>query len=124
MQLVMRNIRKKKGYTQEQLAEIVGATKRQIGAWERGENDMPMDYAVAIADALGCSIDQIAGRTEYAFVTMNRNDTGYTVELKPFTEADELLRLYRSMTDEGRQQLMIFARGLAATYPKSEMDCA
>lgn len=58
----MREIRKSAGMTQEQLAASVNATKRQIGAWERGENDMPMDYAVMIADVLGCTVDELAGR--------------------------------------------------------------
>lgn len=122
MQLVMRDIRKKKGYTQEQLAGAVGATKRQIGAWERGENDMPMDYAVAIADELGCSIDQIAGRsTQYAYVAYDSSDEDIAAKLRRKTarsDAGELLDLYNSLSDEGRQQLLIFARGLAATYPR------
>lgn len=118
MQLEMREIRKKRGYTQEQLADAVGATKRQIGAWERGENDMPMDYAVAIADTLGCSIDQIAGRYEYAVVSIN----GPAVEIKPVTvdgESQELLGFYRSMSDEGKKQLMNYARYLFEQYPKA-----
>ena len=44
MELNLREIRKKKGLTQNELALAVGATKRQIGAWERGENDLPMEF--------------------------------------------------------------------------------
>lgn len=62
MNLSLRDIRKRSGMTQDQLAKAIGATKRQVGAWERGENDLPMDYAWMIADLLQCSIDDIAGR--------------------------------------------------------------
>lgn len=64
MELNLREIRKKKGLTQNELALAVGATKRQIGAWERGENDLPMDFALSIADTLGCTVDDIARRIE------------------------------------------------------------
>ena len=39
MELNLREIRKKKGMTQNELALAVGASKRQIGAWERGESN-------------------------------------------------------------------------------------
>ena len=49
METNLRKLRKANGYTQEQLASAIGATKRQVGAWERSENDLPMDYADQIA---------------------------------------------------------------------------
>lgn len=112
MELNMKALRKKKGLTQEQIAKAIGASKRQVGAWERGENDLPMDYAVAIADLLDCTIDDMAGRVDYYFITIPEGDD----------DLEELAGLYRDMTDEGRKQLMIYARGLAATYPKNQVD--
>lgn len=128
MGLSMKDIRKKMGLTQAELAEDVGATKRQIGAWERGENDLPMDYASAIADRLKCSIDDLAGRT-FSYSIVYTGDAKRKVEpkIEPkqpvelLGEVGELLDLYRNMTDEGRKQLMIYARGLAATYPKNQV---
>ena len=36
-----KKIRKELGYTQEQLAAILGYTRRMIINWEHGDNDVP-----------------------------------------------------------------------------------
>lgn len=55
----IRNLRKNKGMTQFQLAEMVGKTKTTIVNWERGyfhilARDMPK-----IAESLGCSVAEL-----------------------------------------------------------------
>ena len=109
MKLNLKEIRKNRKMTQQELAQSVGATKRQIGAWERGENDIPMDYASMIADVLKCTVDDIAGRT----VPAAKNDD---------SEEQELVGIYRSLNAHGRAQLMVFARGCAASYPLNQAD--
>lgn len=101
----LKNLRKHNGYTQEQLASAIGATKRQIDAWERGENDLPLDYAIEIADLFGCSLDALVGADRRSG------------QLTPL-EA-ELVGIMRSITPQGQQQLLVFARGIAASYPKN-----
>ncbi|MBQ1449394.1 MAG: helix-turn-helix transcriptional regulator [Eggerthellaceae bacterium] len=113
MELNLRGIRKSRNLTQEELADKVSATKRQIGAWERGENDMPMDYAAAIADALGCSIDEIAGHVK------PESASG----CKSADEA-ELLRLYRFMDAIGREHLLENAAFLAERHPLNKANIA
>lgn len=100
MLLTLRDIRKKKGFTQQELAAAVGATKRQIGAWERGENDLPMDYAVAIADVLGCSVDAIAGR---------KSET--PIPKFPLTAGEyELIVIFNKLDERDKKRLLAFAR--------------
>lgn len=65
MKLNMRKLRKAKGMTQTELGNCVSATTRQIGAWERGENELPLDYAYMIADALDCTIDELVNRPDF-----------------------------------------------------------
>lgn len=101
----LKEIRKAHRLTQEQLADAIGATKRQVGAWERGENDLPLDYACTIADVLDCSLDSLACHVEYAYMRLE-------------TDEEELAEIYRSITPEGQHQLMVYARGIAATYSK------
>ena len=36
-----KKIRKELGYTQEQVAELLGYTRRMVINWERGDNDVP-----------------------------------------------------------------------------------
>ena len=100
MLLTLRDIRKKKGFTQQELAAAVGATKRQIGAWERGENDLPMDFAVAIADVLGCSVDAIAGRKSETYLPKF-----------PLTAGEyELIAIFNKLDERDKKRLLAFAR--------------
>jgi len=108
MELKLKELRRSRRITQEQLAEMVGATKRKIGAWERGENDIPMDYAVAIADVLECSVDEIAGRKS-GVLAMQLN----------WAER-QLVRMYRSMDAEGRNATMEYAAYQAERHPSDK----
>ena len=101
MKLNLDELRKKKKMTQEMLASAVGASKRQIGAWERGENDIPMDFAVLIADTLDCSIDDIAGReVNYAYVSLSDDEKS-------------LLKDYRDSSEEGRKAIEATAKAMS-----------
>ena len=101
MGLNLKNLRREKAMTQQQLADAVGATKRQIGAWERGENDIPMDFAVSIADVFDCTVDQIAGRS-------------YTVPVLTLDWTERtIVRLFRSMDDSTKELFIETARKFA-----------
>lgn len=52
----IKELRKKKGYTQEQLATIVGVTRSSVYAWERGTYAPEGKNAVALANALGIDV--------------------------------------------------------------------
>jgi len=56
--------RRASGLTQAQLAERSGVSLRQVAAYERGESLPRFDAAVAIAHALGVSVDELAGAGE------------------------------------------------------------
>ena len=45
--------RKRRGLTQEALAERLGITSRYLGAVERGERNLTLDYVEALAGDLG-----------------------------------------------------------------------
>ena len=55
--------RSSRNVTQQELADMIGEKVMTYGSWERG-NRMP-DFAQVcrVADALGCTIDELAGRT-------------------------------------------------------------
>ncbi|WP_171942934.1 helix-turn-helix transcriptional regulator [Streptococcus suis] len=56
----LRNNQKEK-LTQEQLAEIIGVTKRTIIAWENGERQIKPDKAQALADHFGVPVGYLLG---------------------------------------------------------------
>lgn len=61
-ELKLKEIRKAKGLTQGELAKMVGLTLRVISSYERGETEVPLYVAFDICDALGCTVNELAGR--------------------------------------------------------------
>lgn len=55
----LRELRKEKNLTQEQLAEILGATNRSISRWENGVNMPDLDLVIEIANYYNVSIEEI-----------------------------------------------------------------
>lgn len=53
---ILRNARKKRGITQQKLAEITEFTTRVISYWETGRHEISLKNANIIAKALGITI--------------------------------------------------------------------
>lgn len=101
MSLQLRQLRKKTGLTQEELAKKIGGTARVIGAWERGETQLQLEDAARIADVFGCTLDELAGR-EWP---PGRGDPMHA----------ELVSSYDRASQEGRRAIMTVARSVAET---------
>ena len=50
--------------TQEKLAKILGMSQTGYSKYETGENDIPTNILIALADFYNTSIDYILGRTD------------------------------------------------------------
>lgn len=57
--LVIRKIRRDLDITQKQLAETVGVEQQTVCGWERGRFEPRMSMLPRIAEALGCTIDDL-----------------------------------------------------------------
>lgn len=55
----LRELRKEKGLTQEQLLEVFGVTNRSISRWENGVNMPDFDLVMEITDYFDVSIDEL-----------------------------------------------------------------
>jgi len=55
----IRDIREKRGLTQERLADLCGLPRPHISAIERGEYRPRIDTAQKIAQALGTTVDEL-----------------------------------------------------------------
>lgn len=58
----IRRLREAKGMTQAELARAVKASKPTVCMWESGTRRPGLDYLLALADVLECSVDMILGR--------------------------------------------------------------
>ncbi len=55
----IKTLRKEKGFTQEQLAEILGVSNRSISRWENGVNMPDFDFAIHLAKFFDVSIEEL-----------------------------------------------------------------
>jgi transcriptional regulator with XRE-family HTH domain len=62
---VIRQRRTERGMSQKDLATAAGVDVRQIRRYEAGEQQPLLSVAVAIADALGISVAELAGKPSY-----------------------------------------------------------
>lgn len=59
----LRELRLKRGYTQEELAALLNLGQRQIPRYENGETDPSADIVARMARALGVTADYLLGLT-------------------------------------------------------------
>ena len=58
------NIRIHKGMTQEQLAHLVGIKQPTLSSIESGQKSPSLDTATKIANALGCTVDDLLDKQD------------------------------------------------------------
>src|SRR5215208_211525 len=62
---IIRSRRAALGLSQAELAKKAGVSLRQLARYEAGDQQPVLSAAVALADALGISMDQLAGKVTY-----------------------------------------------------------
>lgn len=60
-ELMLKEIHKSRGLTQDELAEKLGVTKQIVSNWEREITPINLEYAIKSAKVLGCTLDELAG---------------------------------------------------------------
>ena len=56
----LKELRKEKGLSQDDLAKAVGLTHTAIGLWEQGKRVPNLDSVIALSNFFGVSLDYIA----------------------------------------------------------------
>ena len=62
MRWTIKALRVNKGMTQSEMAELLGVTKKTIGAWENGKSMPSIDKVEPICTLLGAKYDDIKWR--------------------------------------------------------------
>lgn len=101
---MLKEYRLKNGLTQEQVADHLGIPKKTYQNYEREVRDADSDVLCALADCYGITLDQLVGR--------DGGGSDLAANIK------QLESLYVSMSDDGRDALMIVASGLAERFPE------
>lgn len=62
MEIRLKDVRESRNVTQEEIAQHIGVTQTYISRVEKGTKQISLDLASDVADYLGVSLDEIAGR--------------------------------------------------------------
>ena len=73
----LRQARKKKGFTQDYVAKIIGSTYQTISNYERGERDPDTETLAGLANLYEVSLDYLAGRTNDPTPPKKRDKPNY-----------------------------------------------
>lgn len=72
----LKELRKEKGLTQEQLAEILGVTNRSVSRWENGVNMPDFDLVIELANHFEVSIEEfLNGERRNDMIEKKEEDT-------------------------------------------------
>ena len=101
----IKDLREEKGYrSAREFAEALGIAASSMSRYDRDPETIPMKHAIAMADLLECSVDEIVGRTP---VTSGRNELQEFYDgLLPETRAlmDEFIEFVRAKDEKARRQ--------------------
>ncbi len=93
----IQNLRKKLGFTQEELAQKLGVTFQAISKWENAKSAPDILFLPIMADLFGCSIDEL-----FSSNIESRDGIKYCTEL-PWDDDD----IIRGIVCEGRRILQV-----------------
>ncbi len=91
-------LRKEKGFSQEELAELIGTSQKQVSKYETGKNDPTGMVLHNMAAALNTTTDYLLGRTEIKEPPLRGEGDLEKSET-------ELIRLLRQQDPETRQRI-------------------
>lgn len=100
-------LRSEHGYSQEQLADLVGVSRQAVSKWETGSSMPDIDNLVRLSELYEQSLDIIVKGTEAESTAPNGKPTEQVVELDGFTSDMVRVRLY-SRHYEYRSKAMLF----------------
>lgn len=61
----LRVIREDRGYTQKQVAAVLGTTQQYYSDYENGKREIPIRIYITLSKFYNVSIDYLAGQEEY-----------------------------------------------------------
>ena len=109
MQNNLKQIRKRAGKTQAQMAKDLGVAVSTVQNWESDRTEMTGYSLVMIADYLNCPVDAIistgSSSYEYFYISVDSDE-------------DELVRNFQKSNKDGQARILEYARMIANEHPK------
>ncbi len=105
----LKDLRREKGITQEQLAEQLGVSGRTISRWETGNNMPDISLLVEIAEYFDVSIPEIIkGERKSEDMKEEAKEVAETMSDYAKTEKEQLVKSIRNMSIIGLVALLVY----------------
>ena len=105
----LKDFRKEKGITQEQLAEELGVSGRTISRWETGKNMPDISLLVEIAEFFDVSIPEIIkGERKSENMKNETKEVAETMSDYAKAEKEQLIKSFRNMSNIGLIALLVY----------------
>lgn len=103
----MKQVRKMRGYTQEDVANKLSVSVSAVKKWEQDKTDPNTDLFVQLADYLDVSLDYLLKRTDSLAIP--------TIE-------NELLSHFRKLEDDGKDKVISYAKYVLEETIKEDVE--
>jgi len=116
----LKEARKRSGFTQQQLGQLVGVTKASICCYEKGSRVPTLDTLIELADILGVNFSQLLGNEEFVVAD---SDFGYGLnlawdEINFIKELRNHPALYEVLIEEPERVIKLVEQRLELIYTK------
>ena len=119
----LKDLRKEKGITQEQLAEKLGVSGRTISRWETGNNMPDISLLVEIAEFFDVSIPEIIkGKRKSEDMKEETKEVAESMSDYARAEKEQLLKSIRNMSIIGLAALLFFmVLNITGAYDRNDL---
>lgn len=104
----LKKARKRSGYTQRQLADLIGAKHNSVSNWETGQNQPDTDSIRKICEILSVTPNDLFGASHSVGTTVSRDDLKFAL----FEGSEEI-------TEDMLREVLDFAQFVKSKYKKS-----
>lgn len=102
MRFYIKEAREAAGYSQKELADILGVAHNTLHGYESGKHDPKSVLLAEIARICNVSVDYLLGISDYSYTTVISHDLD--------DSENELLQIFRELNEEGKHDLIKHGR--------------
>ena len=85
----LKELRKEKGFTQEQLAESLNVSRRTVSRWETGSNMPDLDLLMEISDLYGVELREMLNGERKSEKAMNKEMEETVLQVAEYSNAEK-----------------------------------
>lgn len=106
----LKELRKERGLTQEQLADALELSKSAISMYECGRREPDFDMADLFADYFNVDFDYMVGKDDGSMVYMDRKSTVMARKLSDRPNLQKLMDYFTTLSDSQLESIIALLR--------------